>query len=128
MVVQESWRGLECYFVFMGGGVFFKQKRAYELGAVLVGAEMCIPERGGYCEGVATSLDHIIPRFKSGCSNRNNLVPACCRCNANKASADMETWYKQQDFFSEEKLNRIKTWMKPDEFSLVDFNAYRKAS
>jgi len=40
----------------------------------------------------------------------------------------METWYKQQDFFSEEKLNRIKTWMKPDEFSLVDFNAYRKAS
>jgi len=82
----------------------------------------------GYCEGVATSLDHIIPRFKSGCSNRNNLVPACCRCNANKASADMETWYKQQDFFSEEKLNRIKIWMKPDEFSLVDFNAYRKAS
>ena len=82
----------------------------------------------GYCEGVATSLDHIIPRFKSGCSNRNNLVPACCRCNANKASTDMETWYKQQDFFSEEKLNRIKTWMKPDEFSLVDFNEYKKAS
>ena len=48
----------------------------------------------GYCGEMATSLDHIVPRFRSGSSNRNNLVPACRSCNANKASSCMEDWYK----------------------------------
>jgi hypothetical protein len=82
----------------------------------------------GYCNGSATSLDHIVPRFKSGCSNRNNLIPACCRCNSNKASTDMETWYKQQDFFTQENLDRIKTWMIPDSFNLIDLQSHKKAS
>lgn len=82
----------------------------------------------GYCEEKATSLDHIIPRFKSGCSNRNNLVPACAKCNANKASLDMETWYRQQVYFTEEKLDRIKNWMKPDGFNLIDLYRLQEAS
>jgi hypothetical protein len=65
----------------------------------------------GYCGDKATSLDHIIPRFKSGSSNRNNLIPCCRRCNTNKASSPMETWYKQQDFFSQAKMERINSWM-----------------
>jgi 5-methylcytosine-specific restriction endonuclease McrA len=81
-----------------------------------------------YCEKEATSLDHIVPRFKSGCSNRNNLVPACCRCNSNKASSEMENWYKQQDFFTEEKLDRIKNWMKPEGFNLINLQAHKLAS
>ena len=64
----------------------------------------------GYCGDKATSLDHIVPRFKSGSSNRNNLVPACRRCNQNKASHDMEEWYRQQDYFSEERLERLVAW------------------
>lgn len=64
----------------------------------------------GYCGDKATSLDHIIPRFKSGSSNRNNLVPACRRCNQNKASHDMEEWYRQQDYFSEERLEKLVAW------------------
>ena len=82
----------------------------------------------GYCNKEATSLDHIIPRFKSGSSNRSNLIPACSKCNANKASADMETWYRQQEYFTEEKLDRIKTWMKPDGFGLIDLQQHQKAS
>ena len=39
----------------------------------------------GYCNEPATSLDHIIPKFSSGSSYRNNLIPACRSCNANKA-------------------------------------------
>ena len=39
----------------------------------------------GYCEATATSLDHIIPKFQSGSSYRNNLIPACRSCNADKA-------------------------------------------
>ena len=65
----------------------------------------------GYCGDDATSLDHIVPRFKSGTSNRNNLVPACRRCNSNKASAKMEEWYEQQEFFTQARMDKIKAWM-----------------
>lgn len=82
----------------------------------------------GYCEEKATSLDHIIPRFKSGCSNRYNLVPACSRCNANKASSEMEQWYRQQPFFAEQRLDRIKAWTKPDDINLIEFYPLKKAS
>jgi 5-methylcytosine-specific restriction endonuclease McrA len=65
----------------------------------------------GYCGEEATSLDHIIPRFRSGSSNRNNLLPACRRCNTNKASAKMEDWYVQQDFYTEVRRSKIEAWM-----------------
>ena len=65
----------------------------------------------GYCGDTATSLDHIIPKYKSGCSNWYNLIPACRRCNANKASEDMEAWYTKQAFFCSDKLKKIKQWM-----------------
>lgn len=64
-----------------------------------------------YCEDVATSLDHVIPRFKSGTSNRNNLVPACRRCNSNKGSQAVHTWYHQQEFFTQARMERINAWM-----------------
>jgi hypothetical protein len=65
----------------------------------------------GYCGEEATSLDHIVPKFRSGSSNRNNLIPACRRCNTNKASNQMEEWYEQQSFFSFAKIKKIKDWM-----------------
>ena len=65
----------------------------------------------GYCEDVATSLDHIVPRFKSGSSNRINLIPACRRCNSNKGSTEVETWYRQQEFFTQARMERISSWM-----------------
>jgi len=64
----------------------------------------------GYCGEDATSLDHIIPRFRSGTSNRNNLIPACRRCNTNKASSKMEEWYQQQEFFSQARMDKINAW------------------
>jgi hypothetical protein len=74
-----------------------------------------------YCEEPATSLDHIVPRFKSGSSNRNNLVPACRRCNANKGSTPIQTWYQQQEFFTQAKMERINAWMSQE---VVDIFSY----
>jgi hypothetical protein len=71
-----------------------------------------------YCEDAATSLDHIVPRFKSGSSNRNNLVPACRRCNSNKASSEVDSWYSQQEFFTQARMEKIKCWMSQDIFDL----------
>lgn len=67
-----------------------------------------------YCEAEATSLDHVTPRFRSGSSNRNNLVPACRRCNTSKASTKMEEWYQNQEFFCQAKMDRINNWIKQE--------------
>lgn len=71
-----------------------------------------------YCKADATSLDHIIPRFKSGSNSRNNLVPACRTCNTNKASAKMEDWYSQQEFFDKMQIEKIHSWMNQDVIEL----------
>lgn len=78
-----------------------------------------------YCGNPATSLDHIIPRFKSGSSNRNNLIPACQRCNSNKASMDMQEWYEQQVYFCPDKLKDINAWINQE---VIDIYEYTKLS
>jgi hypothetical protein len=78
--------------------------------------------RCGYCEDQATSLDHIIPRFRSGSSNRNNLLPCCRRCNANKASTKMEEWYQQQDYFTDARMQKIVAWMQLGTIEQFDYN------
>ena len=75
----------------------------------------------GYCGDDATSLDHIIPRFRSGSSNRNNLIPACRRCNTSKASSLITDWYQKQDFFSQARMDRINAWVKKEP---IDVFAY----
>jgi 5-methylcytosine-specific restriction endonuclease McrA len=74
-----------------------------------------------YCSDHATSLDHIVPRFKSGSSSRNNLIPACKRCNSNKGSSPVDTWYRQQDFFCSVKMERIHSWMDQE---IIDIFSY----
>ena len=76
-----------------------------------------------YCGQPATSLDHIIPRFKSGSSNRNNLIPACRTCNQTKASLNMEEWYKIQKFFDEERLLKIQEWVKKDTSNSIVYHS-----
>ena len=68
----------------------------------------------GYCGAPATSLDHIIPKFKSGSSNRNNLIPCCVTCNHNKGTMPMEQWYREQACFNETRFSEIIKWTKDD--------------
>ena len=58
--------------------------------------------RCGYCGAEATSLDHIIPRFKSGSSNRKK----------------MEEWYYKQDFFTQARMDNIQTWVSKEAIDL----------
>lgn len=73
----------------------------------------------GYCGAPATSLDHIIPKFKSGSSNRNNLLPCCRSCNDHKATMAMEEWYRQQTSFTEERLQSIINWTQDDKIEFI---------
>lgn len=75
-----------------------------------------------YCEEQATSLDHVIPRFRSGSSNRNNLIPCCRRCNSNKASSKMEDWYQQQDYFTDVRMSKIQAWINQGAIDIFAYN------
>jgi 5-methylcytosine-specific restriction endonuclease McrA len=75
-----------------------------------------------YCNEKATSLDHIIPRHRSGETVRKNLVPACRSCNESKASQKLHDWYLDQPFFNEVRLNRIEQWMWQEPFHLEQWN------
>ena len=76
----------------------------------------------GYCGEKATSLDHIIPRFRSGSNNRNKLLPACQRCNNHKGSNKMEEWYQKQNYFCDVKLIRIKAWIAQETVDIFAYN------
>lgn len=51
--------------------------------------------------------DHV---DNEGYNDVRNCVPACKDCNSSKWAFPLEEWYKEQDFFNEDKLNKIKVW------------------
>lgn len=65
-----------------------------------------------YCNKEVDKLtqDHIVPVSKGGGYLRSNIVPACKSCNSSKGNKDMITWYREQDYFIEGNLEKIKEW------------------
>lgn len=57
------------------------------------------------------SQDHVIPLSKGGGYTKKNIIPCDRAINASKCNSDMETWYRKQPFFSEERLEKINQWM-----------------
>jgi len=51
--------------------------------------------------------DHI---DSEGYNDIRNAAPACRGCNDTKWTFDMETWFREQPFFSKERLNKIIWW------------------
>lgn len=47
----------------------------------------------------------------NGYNDLRNAVPGCKQCNSYKWQYDFEEWYRQQEFFTEEKLAFIKWWI-----------------
>ena len=56
------------------------------------------------------SIDHIKPLVKGGEHEVWNTVPMYRPYNSSKRDKDMEEWYQEQDFYSEEKLQKIYEW------------------
>lgn len=57
------------------------------------------------------SQDHVIPLSKRGGYVKQNIVPCEKNINASKCNRDMEEWYKKQEFFSEQRLQKIYDWI-----------------
>jgi len=60
------------------------------------------------------TIDHIIPQCKGGKDFTKNVVCCCKSCNQSKGHEHWKLWYVQQDFYNEDKFNKIEKWMKPD--------------
>ena len=56
------------------------------------------------------SLDHIKPISKGGENEIWNLVPMYKIYNSSKRTQDLLTWYPKQEYFSEERLDKIYEW------------------
>ena len=57
------------------------------------------------------SIDHIIALDNEGLNEPWNCVPMLKSYNCQKHTKDMEEWYKQQSYFSEERLIKIYQWI-----------------
>jgi hypothetical protein len=54
--------------------------------------------------------DHVVPVSQGGATVKRNIIPACTGCNCSKCDSDLETWFRKQKFFSEERLLKIRRW------------------
>ena len=55
--------------------------------------------------------EHIIPLSKGGTYDVSNIIPACRTCNVSKKDRKLETWFKSKEYYSDEKLNKIKEYI-----------------
>jgi 5-methylcytosine-specific restriction endonuclease McrA len=62
------------------------------------------------------SLDHIIPLSKNGTSYIWNICPSVSYANFSKGDKELELWYRQQTYFSEERLKKIYEWIEYAKF------------
>jgi hypothetical protein len=77
-----------------------------------------------YCESEDNlTIDHIVPQSKGGLDTTRNVVCSCHSCNQSKGHEHWKLWYVQQDFYSEERFDKIEEWMKPP--APVDLYSYR---
>ena len=70
------------------------------------------------------TIDHIVPRAKGGTDFTKNCLCACHSCNQDKGYTPVEDWYLSQEFFSIQRYEKIKDWMKPEKAK----NLYRYGS
>lgn len=50
-----------------------------------------------YCGRMATEIDHIVPVNRGGTGDKDNLVPACRRCNARKGDMTLAEFLVRKD-------------------------------
>lgn len=60
--------------------------------------------------GQRLTRDHLKPLSGGGTTTQDNIVPACKSCNSSKGADDFKDWFMRQDFFSQERMNKIFKW------------------
>lgn len=55
--------------------------------------------------------DHLVALARGGKTVRNNIVPACRKCNRGRGSKDWREWFRAQPFWSAAQEKRIQGWV-----------------
>lgn len=63
-------------------------------------------------KGKNRTIDHIIPLNNKGVNEIWNCVPMLYSYNSSKQDEEMLKWYKKQEFYTEERLNKIYEWQR----------------
>ena len=66
------------------------------------------------------TIDHVIPRCKGGTDFTKNVVCCCSDCNQRKGHEPWEEWFLNQEFFSEEKYQKIYSNIVQEGITLVE--------
>lgn len=53
------------------------------------------------------TIEHFIPISKGGENDKTNILPICKSCNCSKQDKDFFEWYKEKEFYSEERIEKI---------------------
>lgn len=86
----------------------------------------CWDHRCAFCNGVpitdkSLTLDHVKPRSRGGQDLTSNIVPACARCNSDKASRDWKAWYQLQPFYCPVREAEIQAWTQTGDRHVEDW-------
>ena len=68
-----------------------------------------------YCGQHAQSLDHVHPKARGGLTVRQNLVPACLRCNRLKSHREVFSWWRLQPFWCADAQASLIAWLRSGE-------------
>lgn len=70
------------------------------------------------------TIDHIVPVSKGGQHEIWNMVPMLKSYNSSKQDKDMMEWYTVQDFYDEDRLQKINEWVEYSykKYSTVETN------
>jgi hypothetical protein len=49
-----------------------------------------------------------------GSNDLSNCIPSCKSCNSSKGTLVLEEWYARQDFYNDERLDKIYRWLDKD--------------
>lgn len=55
--------------------------------------------------------EHLVPLSRGGHVTRENIVPACRRCNRGRGNRPLFEWFRGQEFWTAEREARIVQWM-----------------
>jgi 5-methylcytosine-specific restriction endonuclease McrA len=59
---------------------------------------------------IKLTRDHVVPVTQLGPTTRENIVPACAKCNSSKSNLNLVDWFTKKKFYTSERLELIKAW------------------
>lgn len=60
--------------------------------------------------------DHLVALSKGGKTVRNNIIPACAKCNRGRGNREWLEWFKNQPFYGADKAKKIAEWQRGVEY------------